>query len=72
MLRGTSFAVALLVAVSARAADPSEYTLHLTPADMVVIGAALGKLPYDQVADLVTKIRAQVLQQAQPPQKKDK
>jgi len=41
------------------------WTLDLNEANLIL--AVLGKLPYEQVAELVPRLRAQTLQCVQPP-----
>ena len=43
-----------------------QFALSLTASELDVIGAALGKLPYESVAGLFEKIRAQFNQQNTP------
>ncbi len=56
---------------------PSEYNLKIVPADVDTIGKALGKMPFDEVAPLIQKLREQISQQQQalnapkPEQKKE-
>ena len=55
-----SAAVLCLAAGAASAAPPSEFTLTLTPTEVNEIGAALGRQPYADVADLMSKLKSQV------------
>lgn len=46
---------------------PDNYILTITAADLDILAAALGKAPYEVVAPLIERIRAQVRAQATPP-----
>lgn len=43
-----------------------EYTLKLTAADLSILSAALGEMPFKVVAPLVGKINAQIAEQEKP------
>lgn len=43
------------------------YNLTVSPAQLALIGKALGRLPYSQVAELVQSIGAQVVKQQDKP-----
>jgi hypothetical protein len=59
------------VAGAASAAPPSAFTLTLTPTEVNEIGVALGRQPYADVADLMSKLKSQVtaetIKAASPP-----
>lgn len=59
-------AFVLAFVVPTYAQQVQEMTLKVTPADVEVIGRALGKLPFDDVAQLIQKLRAQILEQQKP------
>lgn len=66
-------AFVLVWATPSIAQAPAEYNFKLTPADVELIGKALGKLPYEDVAVLFQKLRQQAAEQQQPktePEKK--
>ena len=42
---------------------PSEYILKVKPAQLDVIGKGLGRLPYEEVAELMQSLRQQVVEQ---------
>lgn len=44
---------------------PPEYILKVSPAQLEVIGKALGKLTFDEVATLMQQLRQQVVEQQQ-------
>jgi hypothetical protein len=48
--------------------QPKEYVLRLTPDDVNVIGKALGRLPFDDVAMVIQSLRAQIIDQNTPKQ----
>lgn len=43
--------------------QPDEYVLKIKPVDLNVMGKALGKLPFDEVSDLMQNLRVQVIEQ---------
>lgn len=43
-----------------------EVNLKVTTEDVNVIGKALGKMPFDEVAGLIQKLREQIMQQQKP------
>lgn len=53
-------------AVAQEAQQPSEYVLKITPQELDQIGKALGVLPYNDVAQMIQKLRQQVVEQQQP------
>ena len=61
-----AFAFAFAIPALAQQAQ-QEVTLKVTNDDVNVIGRALGKLPFDEVAGLVQKLRSQIVEQ-QPKQ----
>jgi hypothetical protein len=64
------FAVLTLFALPAQAED-KQFTITVTEPQLNLIGAALGKMPFEQVAPTVQAIQAQInaqlKQQASPP-----
>jgi hypothetical protein len=54
--------VGLLVLAHSAAAQqaPSEYHMTIKPTDMVLIGKALGRMPYDEVSELIRTLLTQV------------
>jgi hypothetical protein len=59
--------ILLLVSNSAVAQTiPSEYVLRVTPAELDVISDGLQTQPFGKVANLMNKLRAQILEQQQP------
>ena len=48
-----------------------EFTLQVTDQEIMIIGNALGKQPYDVVATLVSKLQQQVNAQQEEKAKKD-
>lgn len=42
---------------------PTEFIIKVKPADVDKIGKGLGKLPYEEVADLMQYLRQQVIEQ---------
>jgi len=57
-----------LLADPAKAQEVKEVTLTVTPAELTVIGDALGSVPYAKVAPLMAKLQGQVVKQQQPVQ----
>lgn len=51
---------------------PSEYSLKLKAPQVDLIGKALSKLPFEEVADLMQSMRVQVIEQQQPKKPVDK
>lgn len=49
--------------VNAQGTLPTEYLLRVKPADIDKLGKALGKLPYDEAADLINSLRQQIIEQ---------
>jgi hypothetical protein len=47
-----------------------DYAFKVTPAEAEIIGKALSKLPYEEVAPLLQKLRTQVLEQQKAPEEK--
>ena len=45
---------------------PNEFHLTIKSTDVNVIGKALGKLPFDEVAELLQSLRAQIIEQSVP------
>lgn len=43
--------------------QPSEYNFKVKAADVEKLGKALGKLPYEEVIDLMQSLRTQVIEQ---------
>lgn len=43
-----------------------ELTLKVTPAEVDTIGKGLGKLPFDEVAAIIQKLRNQIVEQQKP------
>ena len=48
---------------SANAQAPSEYSLKVSPAEVDLIGKAIGFLPYNDAFPLINKLRQQVFEQ---------
>lgn len=61
------FAAAFFASTSALADPPKEYTLTMSPADVNIIGTALGQRPFAEVKDLWGRLEAQIVAQNQPP-----
>lgn len=63
-----------LVSYAQPAAQPQEYTIKLTTAEIDIVGKALGTLPYQEVALIIQKLRQQIVDQqsqsAKPDEKK--
>lgn len=51
-------------------AQQQELILKVNPAEVETLGKALGKLPFDDVATLIQKLRTQIVEQ-QVPRKED-
>lgn len=58
-----------LLSTNALAQVP-EYTVKITQPELNLIGRGLGGLPYNDVADLVNKLRSQIMEQQQQAQPK--
>lgn len=58
--------------VQAQGQQPSEFTIKIAPAELDLIGKGLGKLPFEDVAPLIQKLRQQVMDQQKPPVALDK
>lgn len=43
--------------------------IEFTQEELMTVGAALGRLPYDQVAPLLSNIQKQINEQQEPPAK---
>lgn len=57
----------LLLPTMALAQTPIDtFILKVKPADLDKIGKGLGKLPFEDVADLMQSLRQQVIEQSQP------
>lgn len=56
----------LIVAGPALSQEPAEFRLTVTPAELNVIGVALGERPYREVAPLLAKLDAQLKEQRAP------
>lgn len=52
--------------VWAQSTLPTEYTLKVKAVELDKIGKALGKLPYEEVVELIQNLRQQVIEQQQP------
>lgn len=61
-----SFLFLSSAALAADPVQPSEYTIKLTAQELDIVGRGLGTQPYNDVAPLVQKLRAQVVEQQQP------
>ena len=44
---------------------PTEYTFRLKPEQVDLVGKALGKLPFEEVAEVVQSLRQQIVEQQQ-------
>ena len=65
-------ALALLLPIPAMAqavqsTAPTEYSLKLLPAEVDIVGRALGTQPFNDAAPLINKIRQQVIEQQPKP-----
>ena len=61
-------ALAALLPLSASAQTPPDtYTLTVTQSDIAELGRALGAMPYNDVATLITKLDGQVRAQQKKP-----
>ena len=71
---GLAVAAVFLVSEPAQAQPsiPSEYVIKLSPADLDLIGKALGAQPFNDVAPLFQKLRQQVSEQQKPPEPEKK
>ncbi len=61
----------------AQTPQPQEYTIRLTAQEVDIVGRALGKLPYEDVALIIQKLRQQIVEQQsiagqQPPKVEEK
>ena len=65
-MKRVSLAIAFCV-VSSMAFAQQEFNLKLKAADVDLIGRALGKLPYEEVANLVNNLRQQIVDQQGKP-----
>lgn len=61
------FAAAIAIPTLANAQAPAEFNLKVTNDDVAIIGKGLGRLPFDDVAPLIQKLREQITSQNQPP-----
>lgn len=61
-------ALALLLVSSSALAQtpPAEYNLKVTPADVAIIGKALGSQPFNDVAPVLNKLQEQINEQNKP------
>ena len=67
------FVIALaLIATPAMAQSPTptEYNLKLSPAELDIVGKALGTQPFNDAAPLLNKLRQQVVDQSPKPEPK--
>lgn len=46
-------------------AAPVEFVLKVTPPELDIIGKGVGKLPFEEAAPLIQKLRQQVVEQQQ-------
>lgn len=53
-------------AVAQQQPPVADYSLKLNSNEIDILGRALGKLPYEEVAVLIQKIRQQIISQQQP------
>lgn len=58
--------VASPVIAQEQPSQPTEYNLKITPQELDQVGKALGLMPYNDIAPLMQKLRAQVMEQQQP------
>ncbi len=56
-------ALELVVVSPVQAQQPQEFSLKVTPAEVDLIGKGLGSMPFNDVAPLINKLRAQVMEQ---------
>lgn len=61
------FAIAAALMFATPVVAQQEFTLKVTPAEINVIGEALGFMPYSKAAPLIQKLQVQVNAQSQPP-----
>lgn len=65
------FVAAIVIPTLVRAQQapaPTEFKLTVTNDDVNTIGKALGRLPFDDVAQLIQKLREQIVSQSKPPE----
>lgn len=65
LLAGLIF-IATPIQAQAPQAPQVEFLLKVTAGELDVIGKALGKLPFEDVAQLLQKLRQQVVEQQKP------
>lgn len=63
---GVFIGVTLLSAYAFAQEQPKDFILTVNQADLQVLSAGLGKLPYEAVAPLMVKLQAQVVKQQAP------
>jgi hypothetical protein len=66
-MKRVSLAIAFCVVSSMAFAQQQVFNLKLEAKDIDVIGRALGKLPYEEVANLVNNLRQQIVDQQGKP-----
>lgn len=59
-------AVLISTAAFAQAPSPQEFNLKINSQQLELLGKALGKLPFDEVAPLMQQLRQQVVEQSLP------
>lgn len=57
--------LAMTIPAAAQQPGPEKYTITLSPQEMNAVGVALMQRPYSEVADLMTKLNAQIKQQSE-------
>jgi hypothetical protein len=62
-MKRASLTIAFCIVSSVAFAQQQEFNLKLTAPEVETIGKALGKLPYEEVAILVNKLRQQIVEQ---------
>lgn len=55
--------------VHAQPVAPPEFTVKVSPAELDLIGKGLGKLPFEESAPLIQKLRQQIVEQQKPVEK---
>ena len=62
--------VFLATPAMAQNTQPTEYNLKLSPAELDIVGKALGTQPFNDAAPLLNKLRQQVVDQSPKPEAK--
>jgi hypothetical protein len=67
IMRWAAFALLLAIPALAQDAPPRRFVIHVTEAELAIIGRALEERPYREVAALLLKLQNQIASQAAPP-----